>query len=873
MRAPENGASLRLHVLGGLEVYRWTGDRWVAVPAQLKRLTLFAYLAVIARPVRRDVLLGVFWPESSEASARGALSKALHYLRATLGAECVSATDETIAITATVSDVAEHRRLLGEGRVADALQLYRGPLCDGVNLEDAPEFERWLDSERARSESDLTRAVHGALDDCEKRGAQTEAIALCRSLLNCIPLDERAVRRLMLLLDSSGDRAGALLAFDRFESAMKRALDIEPGPETQQLAASIRQRATVNVTSSEMTSPPPIETKETGELPAPELSVTTSSGEGRSATASDDAQHVGLRRYPARWGVLALVGALALGAVVKSNNRSGADANRRPDAIPLVVVAPFVDQTNDSTLATLSTMAADWITQGLSQSTDVRVLPMTTMLMVNAPAGQVSTPPDDRDAAARLARETGAGTVVTGMVYRRGDTLVFSATAIDTRSRAVTAVVDPVRAPVSNALVALDTLRARVLVALAPQLDVRFSGAMRMASRPRSLAAYDAYVRGLLHFTQADWPGALRSFREAIAADTGWVLPVLHLGLAASNVGDTPTIDSVISVLRPKRIVLAPYDQAGFDAIVAWRTGDRLGAYDAARRAAQLAPSGMAAAQVGKEAFALGRPREAVRVFGSLDARSAELRNYVLYWIDYADALHASANHEEEQRLVALADSAGFAGTPWHWRLRMRAGIARRDARIRNELLDTLDGGWLRVARSLQAGMTLQELTEESLAHGDTILATTLATRGARWYSALPDSILAQPRVRQRRIELLWLAGDSAQANALVDALPAEARDVVSNAHRAVVAQLRGNTTLAARWLDALSRSSPIPRYGIDALWRARLLASNGDAQRAVASLRAASSAGWSYRTNWHTDPWLRRSNDGALRRLIEPTQ
>src|SRR5690242_8537470 len=52
-----------------------------------KRLALLAYLAVGAPDgvYRRDALLALFWPESTEAQARLALRQALHYLRRLLG--------------------------------------------------------------------------------------------------------------------------------------------------------------------------------------------------------------------------------------------------------------------------------------------------------------------------------------------------------------------------------------------------------------------------------------------------------------------------------------------------------------------------------------------------------------------------------------------------------------------------------------------------------------------------------------------------------------------------------------------------------------------------------------------------------------------
>src|SRR5262245_58770306 len=74
---------IRLHLLGALEVAAGDGRDLHGLVAQPKRLAVLAYLA--ARPagefVRRDTLLGVFWPDLDQAAARRSLRQTLHVLR------------------------------------------------------------------------------------------------------------------------------------------------------------------------------------------------------------------------------------------------------------------------------------------------------------------------------------------------------------------------------------------------------------------------------------------------------------------------------------------------------------------------------------------------------------------------------------------------------------------------------------------------------------------------------------------------------------------------------------------------------------------------------------------------------------------------
>ena len=78
---------LRFKLLGTSELSREDGTSVRSVLAQPKRLALLAYLTLEARgrPVRRNTLLALFWPERDEAHARNALRQSLYFLRRSLG--------------------------------------------------------------------------------------------------------------------------------------------------------------------------------------------------------------------------------------------------------------------------------------------------------------------------------------------------------------------------------------------------------------------------------------------------------------------------------------------------------------------------------------------------------------------------------------------------------------------------------------------------------------------------------------------------------------------------------------------------------------------------------------------------------------------
>ncbi|HKV51623.1 MAG TPA: BTAD domain-containing putative transcriptional regulator, partial [Gemmatimonadaceae bacterium] len=237
---------IRLDMLGTLALRGADGRESRPVLAQPKRLGLLVYLAIETRFHRRDELFSLFWPELSQAQARQSLRQSLYFLRRELGEHVVAnrgAEEIGVAADALHCDVVEFLALAGEGRLEEALALYRGDLLAGFFVSDAStDFEQWLDGTRARLR---TRAIEAAwtLADADARdGRLTEATRWARWAARLAPLDERSLQRLVSLLDQQGDRAGALRAYNEFAERLNAELEVEPSCETRALADSVRRR-------------------------------------------------------------------------------------------------------------------------------------------------------------------------------------------------------------------------------------------------------------------------------------------------------------------------------------------------------------------------------------------------------------------------------------------------------------------------------------------------------------------------------------------------------------------------------------------------------------------------------------------------------
>lgn len=235
-----------LFLLGGLEL-RGAPDGAGKLLAQSKAVALLAYLALSPahRFQRRDTLVGLLWPELDQARARADLRKTVHNIRGVLGADVIeSRGDDELAVPARIlwCDVVEFTASADAGRLAHALELYRGDLMPGFFLRECVEFERWLEGERATARERFVAASWAMAVALEGQQNYTKAGNWARRAVRNAWNDERILRRVLAMLDRIGDRAGAMKLFDEFSTRLAADLGVRPSRETLDLVETIRAR-------------------------------------------------------------------------------------------------------------------------------------------------------------------------------------------------------------------------------------------------------------------------------------------------------------------------------------------------------------------------------------------------------------------------------------------------------------------------------------------------------------------------------------------------------------------------------------------------------------------------------------------------------
>lgn len=216
------------------------------LPGRQGRL-LFVYLVANRhRVVARDELAAALWPEQAPATSDGSLSALLSKLRRVLGAgrlegrselELLLPLDAWIDLEAATE--ALHRAgsavargdwagAWGPGRVAQHVAA-RGFLPG----EDAA----WVAETRRRVEELHVRALELVGRACvELGGAELDtAERSARTLIERAPYRESGHRLLMETLGASGNRAEALMVYERLRSRLREELGASPSRDTQDL--------------------------------------------------------------------------------------------------------------------------------------------------------------------------------------------------------------------------------------------------------------------------------------------------------------------------------------------------------------------------------------------------------------------------------------------------------------------------------------------------------------------------------------------------------------------------------------------------------------------------------------------------------------
>ena len=373
----------------------------------------------------------------------------------------------------------------------------------------------------------------------------------------------------------------------------------------------------------------------------------------------------GFRRAPAPSGGAEgrrrawVLGALATAVFALAAFGLGVRWGGGPEAAegePRVVVSVFENRTGDEALDPLGHMASDWVTQGLTEAGFIEVADPQTAFA----AFQQAEVAGGGVVPAILAREARATLVVRGSYYRSGDSLLINAEVRDATGGRVVAALPALAAAADDPLAGVETLRRRVVTALALQVDSTLDGFGVAPARPPAYEAYQAYVQGIQAYLDDRYGDAAAAFDRAVARDSAFDVAILWAAHSHWFVGRQDSLSVRLAVLEPRRDRLSRYDRGRMDWVRHFRDGDFDSIYWSAREVAAAAPGSVnARRELALAAMRTWRYPEALEIFRELFPPVGLMRSWSEAYPYYIELLHLTGRHEEEAELVREGQENG----------------------------------------------------------------------------------------------------------------------------------------------------------------------------------------------------------------------
>lgn len=804
---------------------------------QKRRIALLAFLArAERRTVTRDRLAAMFWPESETKRARHNLADSVWVVRSELGDDALVARGDRLTLSPEVvgTDVDVFEEALRADDLEGAVTSYGGPLLDGLHVTGAPEFERWLDTERARLAARHTRALEELARRALEERRASDAVLWSRHLAAAHPLNSRYALQVARNLATTGDAAGAIEHTSAHIRRLREELDLPPPRELTDFLQSLEQ--TGRYRRGEPEDVVREERPAGGASGMSDRTIDGAPGRGWPETTPDGVSREASGRLGSRLErsvkgmAAAAIGLLAW--IGTSVDREGP-----PLVADRIVVLPFDVLSGDVDLHRLGELAGDVLLRGLSRSG----------------VGEVVLPPEmlgsrlaDRDGprgvarARRIALEFGADITVSGTLHRRGRASELVARVASRGGLEVIAVLDePVDRDQPGP--ALERLGSRVAGTIAAHLGEDLPEHPFVVPTP-SYESYRTADRAMTVFLRGDYQRSAALFRRAYDLDTTAVGYLLWEAVSYENVDDRPRIAVILDELRPRRDELTRFDAAQFDWLEAMMNGDRAGALRAARAARREDPhSGLGGFQVGLELLRSGRPEAALDIFLSLDPDRGWLSRWPPYWNDLAMAYHLLGRYEDE----LAAAQEGYVRHPGEVMLNRRTRALAALGRTR-QLRQVLRESTAPSARALAAARTFHR-------HGRDSLAVVMAEDGLARLPSTPlqlDAPLSDSTARRDlEVGLLVMAGRLPEAHEILVGLLA--RDPTNRDHLAwtgVVEARLGRAAAARGRIESLRTLGQAPyTEGGHIVARAAIHTELGDDPRMVRTLLERSHReGWS---------------------------
>ncbi|MFF1817532.1 BTAD domain-containing putative transcriptional regulator [Kribbella sp. NPDC058245] len=227
---------MQIGMLGTFEV-RGDDGVLVDVPGARLRGVLVALALDAGQVVPKARLVDWVWGEQPPAEAVNALQRLVSRLRKVLPGAAIEGTTDgyRLVVAPEAVDALHFERLVGQGRLREGLDLWRGSALQDIGLQDSTAF----DAAVTRLEGLRLTAAEDWFDAEIDRGRGAQYVTELTDLVAAHPVRERLVGALMRALAASGRDSEALLVYERTREALADILGVDPSPELSAIHLSL----------------------------------------------------------------------------------------------------------------------------------------------------------------------------------------------------------------------------------------------------------------------------------------------------------------------------------------------------------------------------------------------------------------------------------------------------------------------------------------------------------------------------------------------------------------------------------------------------------------------------------------------------------
>jgi predicted ATPase/DNA-binding SARP family transcriptional activator len=209
-----------------------------------KTESLLAYLVLHPGFHSREKLATLFWADSSDASARGSLRKALNFIRKHLGNQIILADREQVQLNPDFDlyyDAVEFERQAARFLAVQNPDLHEMDFELYQNELLADFYDEWILDEREHYHQLYIKGLLRAVETLRAQSEYGSAIQYAQKILTVDSVDEQAYQHLIFCHAAQGDRNGALQQYEACRHALETNLGVEPARETKALYNWITQ--------------------------------------------------------------------------------------------------------------------------------------------------------------------------------------------------------------------------------------------------------------------------------------------------------------------------------------------------------------------------------------------------------------------------------------------------------------------------------------------------------------------------------------------------------------------------------------------------------------------------------------------------------